>query len=260
MGIVNITPDSFSDGGLYLDRHKAVDHALKLIDAGADMLDLGAESTRPGSLPVPAELQIKRLLPVLREIRRQSNIPISVDTASASVMQQVLAEGADLINDITALADEGAARLVAAAGAACCLMHMQGSPQIMQNNPSYVDVVDEVDLFLQHRQSWAIQNGIAPASICLDPGFGFGKSLEHNMNLLGRIKRWTKVAPVLVGISRKSMWDQLLKGRSLEERLPASLAAACWAAEQGVAIIRVHDVRATRDALAVWMQLRKETE
>ncbi len=260
MGIINITPDSFSDGGVFLESHKAIDHALALIDAGADILDLGAESTRPGSISVPAELQVERLLPVLREIRRQSMIPVSVDTASAVVMRQVLAEGADMINDVTALADVGSAAVIAEAGAACCLMHMQGAPRTMQNNPVYTDVVAEVDEFLHKKMNWAMRQGITPENICLDPGFGFGKNLEHNMKLLRSIRLWSEHKPVLVGVSRKSMWNHLLGGRSVEDRLSASLAAAYWAAEQGVAMIRVHDVRETCDVLRVWQELRKELE
>ena len=249
MGVVNITPDSFSDGGRFLDPAAALARARLLIEEGADLIDLGAESSRPGAAAVPgAEEELRRLLPVLRGLR---DLPLSVDTVKPEVMRVALAEGASMINDINALRAPGAVAAVAAADAAVCLMHMQGSPGTMQQDPHYDDVVGEVKAFLLERIESVCAAGIAPERIAIDPGFGFGKTLEHNLELLRRLREFEVLGvPLLAGWSRKSSLGAIT-GRPAGERLAASIAAALIAAQNGAAILRVHDVAATRDALLV---------
>lgn len=258
MGIVNITPDSFSDGGRYLDPERAVEHALRLVDEGADILDLGAESTRPGSLPVPVEEELGRLLPVIRAIRLQTDIPLSVDTSQPEVMRQAAAEGVDLLNDVRALTLPGALEVAAQTGLAVCLMHMQGQPLHMQNTPEYAEVRQDVKSFLQGRVQVCLEAGIESRCLCVDPGFGFGKSLEHNLALMAHLSDLRQLGPVLVGVSRKSMLGAALGGRPVQERMPAGLAAALWAATQGAAILRTHDVQATCDALRIWRLIEEQ--
>jgi len=257
MGVVNVTPDSFSDGGSFLEPGAAVAHACRLIEDGADIVDIGAESSRPGALAaVTVEEELRRLLPVLRGLR-DAPVPVSVDTVKPEVMRAVLAEGAAMINDINALRAPDALAAVAAAGAAVCLMHMQGTPGTMQQQPSYDDVVAEVKAFLLERVSAARDAGIAPESIVIDPGFGFGKTLQHNLELLRRLREFEVLGvPVLAGWSRKSSLG-MITGRPAGERLAASVAAALIAAQNGVRILRVHDVAATRDALAVLAAVEK---
>ena len=256
MGIVNLTPDSFSGDGIGTDAARAVAHAQAQLEAGADLLDIGAESTRPGAAPVAAADELARLLPVLHALR-DSPVPVSVDTCKPEVMRAALAEGAAMINDIAALREPGALAAVAASDAAVCLMHMQGEPRTMQTDPRYGDAVEEVAAFLKARADACVAAGIARSRIVLDPGFGFGKTLEHNLALLRHLERFGADGyPVLAGLSRKSMLGAIT-GRPVDQRVPASVAAAVLAAAHGAAIVRVHDVAATRDALAVFNAVEK---
>ncbi len=259
MGIVNVTPDSFSDGGRYLTPAAAIDHGLALLAAGADLLDLGAESTRPGAAAVSAEEELRRLLPVVRELRRQTSRPLSIDTSQPEVMRVMLAEGVDMINDVRALQRPGALAVVAASPAQICLMHMQGEPQDMQQAPFYADVVGEVRDFLAARVRACADAGIASSRLWIDPGFGFGKDLTHNLTLLAHLDALQPLGcALLVGMSRKRMLAQALAAeRSPEQRLPAGLAAHLWAVEQGARIVRVHDVAAMADALRLWWSLKE---
>lgn len=251
MGIVNLTPDSFSGDGLASDAVRAIEHARHQIEAGADLLDLGAESSRPGAIPTSLDEELARLLPVLDALAG-CGVPISVDTYKPEVMRAALAHGASMVNDVFALRMPGALEAVAASDCGVCLMHMQGEPLTMQQNPCYGDVVGEVRDFLAARVNAAMSAGIATDRLVLDPGFGFGKTLEHNLELLRRIDEVSSEGlPLLAGISRKSMLG-FITGRSVEQRLSASLSAALLAAQRGVCILRVHDVAETRDALAVW--------
>ncbi|MFA7322522.1 MAG: dihydropteroate synthase [Dokdonella sp.] len=251
MGIINLTDDSFSGDGLRGDTQRAIDHGLRLVQAGADILDLGAESSRPGATAIDAQQELDRLLPVLAGLR-DCGVPLSVDTQKAEVMRSVLSAGADMINDITALQAPQALEAVAASPAAVCLMHMQGEPQGMQQAPSYDDVIAEVRAFLCTRAQAARNAGIATERIVLDPGFGFGKTLEHNLALLRNLAEFCETGfPLLVGLSRKSMLG-LITGRPAEARLPAGIAAGLMAMQRGARIVRVHDVEAWRDVIAVW--------
>ena len=250
MGIVNVTPDSFSDGGRHATRDVAVSHALRLIEEGVDILDIGGESTRPGAQPASLDEELRRVIPVVEALRGK-DVPLSVDTCKPEVMRAALAVGADMINDVNALRAEGALEAVAASQAAVCLMHMRGEPRTMQVAPEYGDVVGEVLAFLQERIAAAEAAGIARERLTVDPGFGFGKTLEHNVELLRRLDRFQELGvPVLAGLSRKSMLGALT-GLEVGERLIPSVAAAVIAALKGAKIIRVHDARATRQALQV---------
>jgi dihydropteroate synthase len=251
MGIVNVTDDSFSGDGLHGRSEAAIEQALRMVADGADMLDIGGESSRPGSAPVPLQQELDRVLPVIEGLR-SCGVPLSVDTIKPEVMSAALAAGADMINDITALQAPGALEAVAAdANAAVCLMHMQNDPATMQADPRYGDVVGEVANFLAERVAACRAAGIVSDRIVIDPGFGFGKSLEHNLALLRRLDRIVELGvPVLVGMSRKSMLGQIT-GRPVAERMHASAAAAMLAVQRGAAMVRVHDVAATRDALRV---------
>jgi len=249
MGVVNVTPDSFSDGGRFLDPAAAIAHAHRLMEEGADLIDLGAESSRPGAAAeVSAEEELRRLRPVLQGLR---DLPLSIDTVKPEVMRVVLGEGASMINDINALRAPGALDALAAADAAVCLMHMQGNPGTMQQRPGYGDVVAEVKAYLRERVETACAAGIAAEGIVVDPGFGFGKTLEHNLELLRQLRQFESLGvPLLAGWSRKSSLG-LITGKPAGDRLAASIAAALIAAQNGAAILRVHDVAATRDALRV---------
>jgi len=250
MGIVNVTPDSFSDGGRYASTAQALKHAQQLIADGADILDIGGESTRPGAAEVSEQQELERVLPVIEGLRG-CPVPISIDTWKPAVMRAALAAGASMVNDVNALLADGALQVVAASHAAVCLMHKQGTPQTMQRQPHYEDVVGEVEAFLRARIAAALEAGIARERIVIDPGFGFGKTLAHNLALLRRLERFTGLGVLLlVGISRKSMLGAIT-GRGVEERLAASVAAALLAVQRGAAIVRVHDVRETVDALKV---------
>jgi dihydropteroate synthase len=257
MGVVNITPDSFSDGGKFFDTTAAVAHALRLAEEGADILDLGGESSRPGALPVSVAEEIDRILPVLEKLKGAEK-PISVDTRRPEVMQAALRAGASMINDIEALAAPGALEAVAKSQCAVCLMHMQGQPATMQQEPHYDDVVGEVLGFLRKRAEAAAQAGIARQRIVIDPGFGFGKTVRHNLEILKNLPKFGVLGvPVLAGWSRKSTLGKLT-GRPADERLAPSLAAALLALQGGATILRVHDVRETRDVIAVWQAYREQ--
>ncbi len=251
MGVLNLTPDSFSDGGRYLAADKALQHAISLGEEGADIIDIGAESTRPGAKSISAQEELDRLLPVLEAIRQESAVPISIDTSKPQVMRAAVETGADMINDVYALQAPDALATAADLRVPVCLMHMQGRPRTMQQAPSYGDVVAEVRDFLAGRVAAAEAAGIERERLVIDPGFGFGKTLAHNLQLLVALDRLSDLGlPVLAGLSRKSMLGALLD-RDVESRLPGSLALALLAAQQGAAIIRVHDVAPTVDALRV---------
>jgi dihydropteroate synthase len=257
MGIVNVTPDSFSDGGRFAATQAAIEHGLKLVEEGADVLDIGGESTRPGAVPVPLQVELRRVIPVIEELAGLAGVPISIDTYKPEVMRAAIAAGADIVNDVRALQEPGALEAVAASGAGVCLMHMPGTPQTMQADPHYEDVVAEVCNFLKARAVAARAAGISPERIVLDPGFGFGKRSVHNITLLRELPALCALGyPVLAGLSRKSVLGQIT-GSSVEERLPASIAAAVLAAVKGARILRVHDVKATVDALNIVASVQK---
>lgn len=256
MGVVNATPDSFSDGGRYFAPRAALDHAERLIAEGADLLDIGGESTRPGAPDVPEDEELRRVLPLV-EALAGFGVPVSVDTSKPAVMRAALAAGAAIVNDVTALGAPGAFEAVGGSGCGLVLMHMQGTPRTMQHDPRYGDVVADVAAFLRTRLKAAVAAGIAAERIALDPGFGFGKTAEHNVGLLSRLGELSLLgAPLLVGLSRKSMLGTIT-GRPVDQRLHASVAAALLAAERGARIVRVHDVSATVDALKVWCAVAK---
>ncbi len=252
MGIVNVTPDSFSDGGRHDDAGRALAHCERLLAEGADILDIGGESTRPGAASVPLEEELRRVLPVL-EGALKLGVPVSVDTVKPEVMQRALDRGADIVNDINALRLPGAEQAVAAHPACgVCLMHMRGDPATMQQRPAYDDVVEEVGSFLRERLDALGKRGVAAERVVLDPGIGFGKSVEHNLELMRRQGELLALGrPLLLGWSRKSTLGALT-GRPVEERLAASVAAALAAVQRGARVVRVHDVAATADALKVW--------
>jgi dihydropteroate synthase len=270
MGVVNVTPDSFSDGGRYFDPEAAVAHGEQLAAQGAGILDIGGESTRPGAPDVGVEEELRRVVPVIERLRQRTSAVISIDTSKPEVMRAAAAAGAELINDVRALREPGALQAAAETGCAVCLMHMQGEPRTMQHSPSYRDVVNEVKAFLDERVQGARAAGIAVQSIGIDPGFGFGKTLEHNLELLRRLQeltgkrpggsratgpQWGSVGPqsepvLIAGLSRKSMIGKLT-GRSEGERVYGSIALAVIAYRKGARIIRAHDVAATVDALKV---------
>jgi dihydropteroate synthase len=251
MGILNVTPDSFSDGGAFLDTAAALVHARAMAEAGADLIDVGGESTRPGAAPVPVEDELARVVPVVAALAAALAVPISVDTSKPRVMAAAVAAGASLINDVRALRLPGALETAVRLGVPVCLMHMAGEPSTMQDAPGYGDVVAEVRAFLAERVVACVQTGIPRERLLIDPGFGFGKTTAHNVALLAGLRGLTGLGlPILVGISRKSMVGALT-GRPPGERLAASLAAALLAAERGASILRVHDVAETVDALRV---------
>jgi len=251
MGIVNVTPDSFSDGGRHLLRDAAIAHAQQLVAEGADILDIGGESTRPGAQTVGLQEELDRVLPVIEGLRGVG-VPLSVDTCKAGVMRFALAAGIHMVNDINALQQPEALELIAAGDAAVCLMHKQGQPQTMQLEPHYGNVLQEVMDFLHGRIVAVEAAGIAHDRIVVDPGFGFGKTLEHNLILLRNLARFSELGvPLLAGLSRKSMLG-MITGQQVDNRLPASLAAALIAVQRGARILRVHDVQATCDMLKVW--------
>jgi len=250
MGVVNVTPDSFSDGGRFFGTQQALEHARVLIEEGADILDIGGESSRPGAEPVGLDEELRRVMPVLEQLA-QMTVPVSVDTCKPEVMRCAIAAGAAMVNDINALREPGALEAVAQSQAAVCLMHMQGEPRSMQRDPQYEDVVAEVTAFLEQRVEAAQQAGIARERIVIDPGFGFGKNTGHNLELLQGLSTIAGLGqPVLVGLSRKSLFGKIT-GKPVADRVSASVAAALLAVERGAALVRVHDVAATRDALLV---------
>jgi dihydropteroate synthase len=250
MGIVNVTPDSFSDGGRYLDAKAAVEHGLRLVEQGADIIDVGGESTRPRATPVDEAEELRRVIPVIEELAGKIKVPISIDTMKPGVARAALDAGASMVNDVAAnREDEAMWRVVARAGAGYVCMHMQGVPQTMQANPEYADVVEEVQKFFRERIIRLNDCGVASEQIILDPGIGFGKTAEHNLQLLGGLRKFTKLErPLLLGVSRKSFIGKLF-GTELAARLPAALACASLAVEAGVQIIRAHEVAETVQAL-----------
>jgi dihydropteroate synthase len=263
MGVVNVTPDSFSDGGSFLDAGEAVAHARELVAQGADILDVGGESTRPGAEPVPADEELRRVLPVLQGVAAADlDVQVSIDTSKAPVARAAIAAGASIVNDVSALrADPQMVELIADSGVACCLMHMLGEPRTMQRagGPHYKDVVDEVRAFLEERLGFAVSAGVREEQIMLDPGIGFGKTLAHNLELLERLGELTTLGrPVVVGTSRKSFLGRILADAAGEvepaavaRRLPGTIATNVLALERGASVFRVHDVAPVRDALAV---------
>lgn len=253
MGIVNVTPDSFSDGGHYFHPERAIEQALRLREAGADILDIGGESTRPGAVPVPVDEELARVLPVIAGLG-QSGAALSVDTMKPEVMCAALAAGADMINDVTALARAGALQAVVDSGCGICLMHMQGEPQTMQTAPHYENVVEEVASYLRARLDAVCAAGVVPERIVIDPGFGFGKTPAHNVALFKSLPRFADMAPVLVGMSRKSVIGQIV-GQAQQSRLIGSVAAAMLSVMKGASIVRVHDVQETADALKIMQVL-----
>ncbi len=250
MGIVNVTPDSFSDGGKYFARDAAVAHAAELVEQGADIIDIGGESTRPGALPVAEEEEKRRVLPVIEQLAQRIRVPISVDTRKPAVAQAAVEAGASIVNDVGASRQcPEMWRLLAESRAAYVCMHMQGSPETMQLNPSYADVVGEVERFFSSTLKQLSDCGVAREQIILDPGIGFGKTVEHNLELLGALGRFTALArPLLIGVSRKGFLGKVT-GADPGARLPGALACACLAVESGAQIIRAHDVRETVQAL-----------
>jgi dihydropteroate synthase len=253
MGVVNVTPDSFSDGGRFFSAKLAVAHARKLAKEGADIIDIGGESTRPGAAPVSEADELARVMPVLKEI---SDLCVSVDTRRAGVMKAVLDAGASMINDVDALSAPGALEAVAQSSCGVCLMHKKGEPATMQKDPHYDDVVGEVKGFLAQRVQAARAAGIAAGRITIDPGFGFGKTIDHNLEILRHLHQLVPLGPVVAGLSRKSTLAKLT-GRPVDERLAGSLALALLALQSGATILRVHDDRETRDVIAVWQAYRK---
>ena len=249
MGIVNVTPDSFSDGGHWFDSAKAVDHAIQLVAEGADILDIGGESTRPGAEIVSLEEEIRRVVSVVAEVAKRSPALISIDTSKAEVARRCLDAGAAIVNDVTGLCDPDMVRICAEASAGVVIMHMQGNPRTMQVNPHYGDVVGDVAAYFEARLRELQESGIDPAAVCIDPGIGFGKTREHNLDLLanlGALGRFGR--PLCLGVSRKGFIDRVC-GRPLADRMPGSLAVACFSAARGDAhVLRVHDVGPTRDA------------
>lgn len=260
MGILNVTPDSFSDGGQFIDVTRAVEHALRMIEQGAGMIDVGGESTRPGAADVSEQDEIRRVVPVIEALVARTSTPISIDTSKPGVMSAAVAAGATFINDVRALQEPGALEAAARSDAAVCLMHMQGQPRTMQQEPHYDDVVGEVTAFLEQRVRACEAAGIDRNRLVLDPGIGFGKRLEHNLALLAHLPRLGRPGPnaglpLLVGVSRKSMFQALL-GRPVDQRLAGGLAVATAAVLAGAGILRVHDVAETVDAVKVAQALR----
>ncbi len=252
MGVLNVTPDSFSDGGLFATRESAVAQARKLIADGAAIIDVGGESTRPGAETVPLEVELERVIPVISALRTELDALVSVDTSKPEVMRAAVAAGAGMINDVNGLRAAGAMDVAAASGAAVCVMHMQGTPRSMQNQPRYRDVAAEVGAFLSGQAEALRARGVERERIVVDPGFGFGKTLAHNIALFRGLPALVAMGyPVLVGVSRKSMVGSLLGDRPITDRMTGSVAAAMLAAHAGARILRVHDVRETADALAI---------
>ena len=252
MGVVNVTPDSFSDGGSYLDPQVAIDRAKFLFEAGADIVDVGGESTRPGAEPVSLQLERERVIPVVQELSRLG-VPLSIDTQKPILMEEAIECGACLINDISGAQDPEVASIVARTNVGLCVTHMQGSPRVMQQNPSYQDVIQEVFTFLQERVLTLIRAGVNPSNIVVDPGFGFGKTFDHNLALLGNLNKFRALGhPILVGLSRKAMLGAITNKEDPLDRLGSSIASVIFAVTQGAEIVRVHDVNETKDAIVAW--------
>ncbi len=253
MGIVNVTPDSFSDGGHYFSTERAIEHGLKLKAEGANLLDIGGESTRPGSAPVSVAAEIARVIPVIEGLR-DADIALSVDTMKPEVMRAALAAGVDMINDVHGMEAAGALAAVAGSDCGLCVMHKRGMPADMQHEPTYADVVADVTGYLQQRKQAALAVGIDPQRLLIDPGFGFGKTLAHNLALFKNLDQMADIAPVLVGVSRKSFLGSLT-GRPTQDRLLPSVIAALLALQGGAFVVRVHDVRETVEAMRLCLEL-----
>ena len=261
MGVLNVTPDSFSDGGKFFDSSSAIEQAKSMVDNGAGIIDVGGESTRPGALSVSVNDELKRVIPVIEVLTKEINIPISIDTSKPEVMEQAVESGASIINDVNALRAEGAVEMAAKLKTDVCLMHMQGSPRTMQNHPTYKDVVEDIKFFFKKRIEACEAAGIELSSITLDPGFGFGKNLGHNIALLKNLSEFQEFGvSILAGLSRKSMIGTLLGDKDVDSRMIGSVTAALIAVENGADIIRVHDVAETNDALKVWHQIKNFRE
>lgn len=253
MGIVNVTPDSFSDGGAHATVEAAVAHALQLAEQGADLLDIGGESTRPGAEEVSTEEELRRVVPVIEQLAKRTSLPISIDTSKPEVMRAAVAAGAGMINDVYALRREGALEAAAELGVPVVLVHMLGEPRSMQQSPQYDEVVGDVHRFLTERLFAAEMAGIAKKNLIVDPGFGFGKNTQHNLSLLAQLQRFTELGvPVLAGLSRKRTLGEITGRDAAQDRVSASVAAHLIAAQRGARILRVHDVAQTVDALKVW--------
>jgi len=258
MGILNVTPDSFSDGGLFVNSDIAINYVKQMIADGADIIDIGGESTRPGAKEVSSEEELQRVIPIIKAIRQFSDVAISIDTSKPEVMREAIKAGADMINDVNALQAENAIETAVELNVPVCLMHMQGKPRTMQSNPVYTDVVEEVIAFLKNRISVCHNAGISSENIIVDPGFGFGKTLEHNLTLFKHLEEFTKLdCAVLVGVSRKSMIGAILDNAPADERLYGSVALATLAAWKNANILRVHDVKATADALKLCQAVKE---
>ena len=261
MGVLNVTPDSFSDGGKFFDASSAIDQAKSMVENGAGIIDIGGESTRPGALAVSAKDELNRVIPVIEALSGQIKVPISIDTSKPEVMEQAVASGASIINDVNALRAEGAIEMAAKLKSDVCLMHMQGIPRTMQDNPSYDDVVEDIKSFFKERIEACELAGIDLSSITLDPGFGFGKNLGHNIALLKNLSEFNEFGvSILAGLSRKSMIGTLLGDKDVDSRMIGSVTAALIAVENGANIIRAHDVEETNDALKVWQQIKNFRE
>jgi dihydropteroate synthase len=256
MGVLNVTPDSFSDGGRFAERESALAHARRMVDEGAAIIDIGGESTRPGAAPADLAQELERVIPVIEALRRESPVLISVDTSKAEVMRVAVAAGADIINDVRALAEPGALKVAAASNAGLCLMHMLGEPRTMQEAPHYDNVLEDVSAFLAARMRACRDAGVESARLAVDPGFGFGKTAAHNLVLLKNLVALEALgAPIVVGLSRKSMLAKIT-GRAVESRIPGSVALAAIAVLNGARIVRAHDVAATLDAVRVAAAVR----
>jgi len=257
MGIINATPDSFSDGGQFNSIDRAVAHGLSLVEQGADILDIGGESTRPGAQKVGLQQELDRVIPVIEKLNSHTAVPISIDTYKPDVMREAIAVGAQMVNDVNGLRSPGAVEVVAVSGVIACVMHMQGQPEDMQSAPVYYDVIDDVIKFFEARIAVCQKAGIHKTDLLIDPGIGFGKTLAHNLSLLNAVPKIQRHLGVemLIGVSRKSMIDKVL-GRPIDERLPASLGLAVQAVINGAKFIRVHDVQATYDAVRIIERVR----
>ncbi|KTC72440.1 7,8-dihydropteroate synthase [Legionella birminghamensis] len=257
MGIVNVTPDSFSDGGQYNELPKALAHALRLVDEGADIIDVGGESVRPGAMPVSEQEELDRVIPFIERLRQESDICISIDTTKPAVMKEAINAGAGLINDISALQEDKALSVAASTDCAICLMHMQGTPNTMQDNPHYGDVIDEINEFLKQRIEACVAAGIKRERLIVDPGFGFGKKVEHNLQLTNQLSRFSiHQRPILLGVSRKTTIGKVLN-KNIDERLIGGLVLTTIAMEQGLGIIRTHDVADTKQVVTMMQAVNK---
>ena len=259
MGILNITPDSFSDGGKFFNFQSAIDHALQLEDEGADIIDIGGESTRPGSEPVALEDELERVIPVIQSLSERVSAKLSIDTRKTKVMREAIANGCHIINDVSALTyDKQSLNFVSQNNIPVILMHAKGDPKTMQNAPQYENVIEEIYQYLQSRISACLEAGLEKDNIIIDPGIGFGKTLQHNLSILKKLQHFHKLeVPILIGASRKRFIGEISGVNQPEDRLPGSLATALWAFEQGAKIFRVHDIAETKQAMDIWQSFKE---